>query len=252
MKLFSHRNKYINIKESIQFESLNDTTRVQLYNVFLDEYWNGYSLTDYNGNFNDKGFKFIKNLYNNFYKEPIDEIEPAYLELNKIKETIIHTDYKWYEVFDFLEFILSYNSWQKLEKKISTVLYTNLVGYRLINKLFIPITNELELNTVADAIPESDHVTKAIEALSKKPNPDTHQVSIQCYSAIEEIGDVKLPKGLKQIRDGIMTMRNKESDAHGKNPNKEPINVEEAIMLLITTSAYINYVVSKNKNTQRN
>lgn len=161
---------------------------------------------------------------------------------------------------------------KETEELFNLVLSQNISGYRFINGLFVAITNEQEIQTLKDALINNDeystvtsHLNKAISLLSDKNAPDFSNSIKESVSAIESYFKVFFQKptisfgdalnnlehkhGLdKQIKDSINKIygycNNKGAIRHGLHPGDttDKITVAEAKYMLVTCSAFINYL----------
>ncbi len=100
-------------------------------------------------------YKFSKTLWHDFFKEPIDQIPHS--EYNQ--EQLIRAkffNFSWYEVYDFVEFIIEIESNQSIRNvlinSINGILEREFSGYRIINEKVAPISNQIEFEEVTSAL----------------------------------------------------------------------------------------------------
>ena len=141
-------------------------------------------------------------------------------------------------------------------------------GYRIVNHMVTDVTSEEELKSIEIAIEESkdnvkEHLDKAIENYSKRPDPDCRNSIKESITAVEAVcrqltGADDLNKALKQLnekgipiherfKDGIRSFYNftNQEDTgirhalmkEGYTPSKA-----EAYFMLVSCSAFINYL----------
>jgi hypothetical protein len=163
------------------------------------------------------------------------------------------------------EFIVDINS--LLEKEFS--------GYRIIYGLFCPITNEIEIKEIEQAIYQhtpSDganiHLSNALAKLSDKKKPDYGNSIKESVSALGTViriltGESTFGKGLnvlkskgieidEQLKGSIEKIyiytNNKESGIRHEivGEYKSP-DFDDAKLMLVVCSSYINYLLSKSK-----
>lgn len=282
----SFSSKYGGIKkESIVYlESCPENLRISIWNIIVELYFQ--PNTQYLS-------KFCRLLAKEHRKFPIDELSTKTWEQQLwLKE--YYASLEWHEVYDLLEFIVkthyqviasfvdsSVNSEirrrviSELISKINPVLTNEYSGYRFINECLCPISNDFEMQQIAQVVNikdnsieiVSEHIKSAIELLSKRPVPDYRNSIKESISALESI--VKL-LGV-DIGRGISTSLNelnKKIEIHpiikstteklyGLASNSDGIrhalldsttvNFDEAKFAVVTCSAIVNYLISKSK-----
>ncbi len=131
-----------------------------------------------------------------FPKKPIDEMTTYWPELySEIRK--IYFKFSWYEVYDFIEFIVD-NFGQGLNDKrnrafikaCNDVLKQELSAYRFVDGIITPITNETEISEIERALESTRrlegvnaHLKTALKLFSDKKNPD-YRNSIRSLSAL--------------------------------------------------------------------
>ena len=218
-------------------------------------------------------------LWMNFYKMRLDNIP----EKNDIKRYITkqYYGYKWYEIFDFFEFLIEFSSdysdylYGSFIDKCNTVLEKENSAYRIINKQFIPITNEIEIDAITKAIEvtaqyiaiegANKHLSTALKYLSDRKEPDYRNSIKESISAVENIAAIisgsktdSLGKSLSNIsskikihgalQKGYQIIYGYTSDADGIRHciiEEENCEYEDALYMLVSCSAFINYLISK-------
>lgn len=263
---FSERMGHKPVSHTLQVESMSDDLRNSLWN-FLDRFiWAKKNFKDVSNTASKSNIhKFSQNLWMDYFKKPMDEIPYDYpgLILQQIRDYFFEAP--WYEVYDFLEYILltEANALQ-LTAVVNYILKSELAGYRFIESAFVPITDEVEVESVQNALTEVPfngvhaHLKQAMEHLSRKENPDYRNSIKESISAVE--GMVKeitgnpndsLGKALNKIdlhpslRKGFSSIYGYTSNADGirhamlDEPN---ITVADAKFLLVSCSTFINYL----------
>ena len=138
-------------------------------------------------------------LWANFFKKPIDEYHlPSAIEYYKA----FFTSCEPYEIYDILEFILEDFGYYQgslvrtggIEDKLNTLLIKNLSGYRFLNGVCAPITDQQELDSIQTTLSQDDkfssareHITTALQHLSHKTNPDFRNSIKESILAVEAI-----------------------------------------------------------------
>lgn len=267
-------------KKDIQIESIDLELRIRLWNVikiyFLD-------LLDDNNKYSNTSFKkFTINVYHNLFKYPIDTI-PDYKSSVISEFRKYFFKFEWYEIYDFIEFILSVDEYDlniELETLIDScnqVLESEFSAYRIVDNQIAPITNEIEIIQIENAIEKTNqytsflganiHLHRALELLSDKINPDYRNSIKESISAIESISKVisnnqkdslggaldKIKGKLKihqSLEKGFKQLYGYTSDnggiRHGLMEN-ENCYFEDALFMLISSSAFINYLIAKTE-----
>nr|MBC7611566.1 hypothetical protein [Pseudopedobacter sp.] len=280
---FSQRNGISAIEKSIQLDCMDEELKNSLWNVLklliLDNIRNR---TNQYTTLNP--FKqFTISLWHNFYKLPIDEIPYDSNDARAyIRIWFFQAD--WYEIYDFIEFsfeLVRNSNYEiktdKIEEKFNTVLEREFSGFRFIKGIIVPITNKEEIGEITSVLKITSsftalsgcniHLENALDKLSDRKNPDYRNSIKESVSAIESVakiisnnakdslgasldkikGKIKihpaLERGFKQIygytsdEDGIRHALTEESTC----------GFEDAKFMLVSCSAFINYLISKSE-----
>lgn len=219
-------------------------------------------------------------MWHNFYKLPLDTIPKYYNESEKfIRDSFFNG--QWYNVYDHLEFIANITSnslpiaSNKLKEFCNDIFEREFSGYRFIGNQISPITNENEVEEIENAIKQTGYLTSlkganihldsALEKLSDKKSPDYRNSIKESISAIESVakvisgntkdslgaaldkikGRIKLHSALER---GFKQLYGYTSDSDGiRHALMEDHNCdfEEAKYMLVSSSAFINYLVIK-------
>lgn len=269
---FSERQGIIKAKDALQIDSIDDGLRSGLWNA-VDLYYFK-NTGDYIHNSRYKVFFTI--LWHNFFKLPLDTMD-NWAGTTKLQIRTWFFNWNWYEVYDFIEYITTIESPTQPDDFIrfcNKVLERDRSGYRFINGIIAPITSELEVEEIDNALNNSKdanligvktHLENALRMLSDKESPDYRNSIKESISAVESIskvlssgskhslgsaldkikGKIKLhpalEKGFKQIygytsdTDGIRHALMEESTC----------DFEDAKYMLVSCSAFINYLTVK-------
>jgi hypothetical protein len=235
---FSQRVGITPIKSIIQIESIDDDLRNSLWNLITRHYLELLDYSKDHGWVSNSDYKFIaRNIWQDFYKEPIDTMPQDVKEMISFARKNFYS-YEWYEVYDFIEYLPNINveslstPYETLprmvykEKSYSFVVLCNEIlekevsGYRFIEKTIVPISDKLEIETIEKALSDSSeysklsgvrkHLETATNFLSDRKMPDYRNSIKESISAIESIcqiisGDKKaeLGKTLKSLSTSI-------------------------------------------------
>jgi len=182
----------------------------------------------------------------------------------------------WAEVYDFIEFLGNFN-WFNVREFIAEcnrVLQEELSGYRFVGQQLARITNEQEMATVQAALelpsklkPVNLHIQTAVNLFSDRKAPDYRNSIKESISAVEAIcqiitGDPKatLGQALKRLEDAgvklhaalknsFNSLYGYTNDAHGIRHAMglldEPVDFDDAKFMLVSCSAFVNYLATK-------
>ncbi|MAR01751.1 MAG: hypothetical protein CMI00_14585 [Oceanospirillaceae bacterium] len=268
---FSERIGKSQVDTTLQTEGINDSLRNSIWNVLDIFLWsrNNFLYKQY-----DSGDieEFSERLWFHYFKEPMDSRPDSAHEILKVIRKYYFTGI-WYEIYDFLEYILITERNSKLISAINDILERELSGYRFIDSAFIPVTDEAEVEAVEKALTEGPfhgvhgHLKKAMEHLSRRENPDYRNSIKESISAVESMakeltGNTKATLGdalailEKQgnlhpaLKKGFSSIYGYTSDQGGirhamlDEPN---INVSDAKYFLVSCSSFINYLKASIK-----
>ena len=153
MKRFSQRKGLNPVGEVIQIDSMNSELRSSLWNALDVKVWSSVSLSFTIGG----GIEpFSKALWFHFFKKPIDS-RPGYTHLILIEIRGYFFGCKWFEVYDFLEFVVGYYKeyGTNLGMFLNGILEQELSGYRFVSGHLTDITNAQELEMLETALADS-------------------------------------------------------------------------------------------------
>ncbi|RZK47921.1 MAG: hypothetical protein EOO99_11950 [Pedobacter sp.] len=267
-------------KKEIQFEKMDLELRTRLWNVISTQF---IDLLEDNDRYSNTAFKlFCKNAYHDFFKYPIDKISP-HRSIMTERFRKFFFDFQWFEVYDFMEFILSTDEEEfeiELENLIvgcNQVLEQEFSAYRIVKFQVAQITNELEINQVEEAIKltreytsytgANIHLSRALELLSDKRNPDFRNSIKESISAIESVSKVisgnqkdSLGGALDKIKGklnihaslerGFKQLYGYTSDSDGIRHalmDSSNCSFEDALYMLVSSSSFINYLIAKSE-----
>lgn len=229
-----------------------------------------------------------KNHYNNFslrlwvflYKKPVDE-RPFYTgdTTAYIREKFFSSP--WFDVYNFLEFI-ALDPWFKSTNYIefcNKILEKENSWYRFIGNIISPITNTEEMAEIEQAIDIShkfswlnwanEHLTNALQKISDKENPDYRNSIKESISAVESVvkkisgndkdslssaldkikGKIKIHTSLEQGFKKIYWYTSDDSGIRHALTEEPTCDFEDAKFMLVSCSAFINYLIGKANKT---
>lgn len=270
---FSERTGIVKAKNSIQLDSIDEDLKNGLWNAFQIFYIDNIKFQWLNQSHYHPFFKF---LWHNFLKLPLDTLN------NRTETTITQLrdwffNWEWFEIYDFIEFISKTESPSDNKEFIvfcNSLLEKEVSGYRFINGLIAPITNESEINEIDSAIENTankkllsvkTHLESALIKLSDRDYPDYRNSIKESISAIESIAKVisnnekdSLGAALNKIKGkinlhpslerGFKQIYGYTSDADGIRhalTEESTCEFEDAKYMLVSSSAFVNYLTTK-------
>ena len=276
---FSQRIGKVAPTKQLQIESLDDDLRNGLWDglklYVLDH------LSKYDQYRSDTEFDLIcLSLWHKHFKLPVDTIP----EYDTTSERFIRDRFfsgHWYEIYDLLEFIANFDSdslkidTHGFKEFCNGIFEREFSGYRFIDDLISPITNQHEIEEIETAINQSEnfsalkgvniHLKSALHKLSDKKAPDYRNSIKESISAIESVaksisGDAKDSLGValdkikgkiklhSALERGFKQLYGYTSDSDGiRHALMEDHNCdfEDAKYMLVSSSAFINYLIVK-------
>jgi hypothetical protein len=270
---FSQRIGKQPVDTSLQTEGMSDALRNSLWNVLDLCVWQlqGFLSCSYDGiarpcNIGD----FSQVLWLNFFKKPIDT-RPTHPDelLAEIRDFFFGCG--WYEVYDFLEFVLKLDLADQLSAALNKVLERELAGFRYVSEAFVPVTDEQEIESIEQALNSGPfagvaaHLRSALDHLGRKPDPDYRNSIKESISAVESMAKELTSNPKASLGDALSVLESKEmlhpalkrslSALYGYTSDEEgirhgmlevpSISAADAKFMLVACSAFINYLKAK-------
>jgi len=285
-KRFSERYGFVKVRDTFQIDSMDDRLRNRLWNQFRTYY---IDTIEYSGEYFAKEYQynfFIK-LYDSFFKiseKPNYHIFSLENDIQKFFEKL-----KWYEIYDFIEYvpkiyysdenIPSFLESEEIKriniefiKSVNQVLEEEMSGYRFIDNYIAPIIDEVEIKEVEEALdckytPVRQHLSNALELLSDRENPNYQNSIKESITAVESVAKIitgketDLAKCLKvmdidlngQFKTSMIQLYGwtckEDGIRHGHTKEELKTSFEEAKYMLVSCSAFVNYLISKNEQS---
>lgn len=149
---FSQRIGMVSVSDVLQTEGMIDALRNSLWNVLDQCIWSKETfLRNHYGN--GLGFvdAFSRALWSNFFKLRIDSRpEYGFQILEQIRKYFFSC--KWYEVYDFIEFVVQTYKINGCIELINEILERELSGFRLIDGLFTQVSDASEKEAIESAL----------------------------------------------------------------------------------------------------
>ncbi len=270
MEVFSRRNGFYT--QNIQLQYASDTLKRRIFATFYKQEFNLYDTLEWS-----KYTTGIENMMIEMgvtYEFPNNSIVKK-RNAEKLEKYILNSD-KWYTIYDFIERYLNMldkNTSNKMTQAFNNILEDEVSAYRILDRKAIPVINKTELNTIEEAKnikfeSVNTHITKAISLYSDRRNPDYENSIKESISAVESLcciitelngSKATLGKAIKKLKDkGIhihTAMETAFSSLYGYTSDENGIRhggidftnapSEDAKYMLITCSAFINYLIEK-------
>jgi len=203
-----------------------------------------------------------------YYRYRYDQIEEEFLKL------------EWNRFYDLLEFLMNNDPFSilkdQIKNQLTEIFCDEGIPVKIVNYKIVPITNEEELEEIGKILSLNDkylsvkrHIQRAIEHFSKRPQPDYKNSIKESISAIEAlarifadnqsgtlgdlIGKLNIHPAFK---DGLKKIYGWTSDEGGvRHAEKQypPLSAdeEEARLMLVLASAFVNYIISKYEQSNQ-
>lgn len=277
---FSQRIGKTAVREIIQVESIDQSLANKLWNNILSDFFDKIYRTTKSSSLDRKAYA-CKEIWKDFFEYRLDEIPKDRIGnvfINGILAIFKDWFFKvqWYEKYDLIEFIST------LDEQVFRVGFTEdcnhtlemeSAGYRIIDNKIIQITANEEIEEIQHALDSSKgfkpveiHLSTSLEYLSNRENPDYRNSIKESISAVESLctiltNDKKatLGKALKVIeskykihtalKSAFSSLYGYTSDSggirHSLLEDDIEVTMEDAKFMLITCSAFINYLKTK-------
>ena len=281
MESFSQRKGLKPVKNILQVDSMDDDLRIKLWNNLHIFYWQNVKtgirnsfLKDFN---NSSIVTLIMQLWKEYFINALDTLSDDWDEVYKVvKEYFFKCT--WYEAYDLIEFVSAHYPVPHFNsvfiKSCNRILETELSAYRFVGGKITQITSDVEISEIQQALeipvsPVQEHLKQALDLLADRKNPDYRNSIKESISAVEALcrliakdDDASLGKALDEIeKTGVIELHKALKDAfhrlYGYTSDKktgirhalinEPnLNFEDAKFMLVSCSAFINYLVIKS------
>lgn len=271
--LFSQRIGKTVVRSQPQIEGMDSELRNSIWNVLLSNmrFLASNSLMDTTPQARD----FYVNLWQNFLKHPIHIIGHSVPEnFKKLEQWYFKAE--WYQVYDFMEFVLSISGGfsAQLVNGWNLVLQRELSGYRIIAKCLVAITDEQELASVDSAVASTQaspfssacsHLRRAMELAFDRKRPDYRNSIKESISAVESAAAIVAGEAKPKLADALAAIEARYnlhpalkrgfSAIYGYTSDEGGIrhammdtpscDFDDAKFMLVSCSAFVNYLKSR-------
>lgn len=269
MSVFSQRYGYSE-DQVIQYERVGKRLRNRLWNHFFSA---EYDADPFNRH--DDSLTKIEHLMDglgltfNIPRSPTARATNA----KKLKECVFD-ETKWYLIYDLIERyvdLFDKATQRELCKEFNEILEDECSGYRLVKGLITPITNREEIKTIEKATNTkysavNTHISKALALFSDRAKHDYENTIKESISAVEALcciitddkkatlGDalkkleskgIKLHKALQSAMSSLYGYTSDEGGIRHGSIDFAGASSEDAKYMLISCSAFVNYLIEK-------
>lgn len=267
---FSERNGYATRRLQYQGEAMDQPLRNHLWNTICTWYFEPRAPQD-----------LPHSVWRDYLFQPVDLFNLA--EARDLAREVM-TDGPWAQAYDLVEYVTTFVDEQATASPflydpkpfidaINEILDKHMAGWRILRGQVVPITAEMESDSVDDALTAVDanhagashHLRAAVSALSDRTDPDYANSIRESFLAVEGVakaivGDRKKTLGeaigiIKRrtsaidagVLQGWSAMYGRASDADGlrhAGPLAPVFNAADARYMLVTASAFINLLLT--------
>ena len=269
MSVFSQRYRYSE-EQGIQYERVGERLRNRL--------WNHFFAAEYDAdpfNRQDDSLTKIERLMDGLgltFNIPRSSKARA-TNAKKLREYVFD-DTKWYLIYDLIERyvgLFDKTTQREICKAFNEILEDECSGYRFVKGLITPITNKEEIKTIEKATNTkysavNTHISKALALFSDRTKYDYENTIKESISAVEALcciitndkkatlGDalkkleskgIKLHKALQSAMSSLYGYTSDEGGIRHGSIDFAGASSEDAKYMLISCSAFVNYLIEK-------
>jgi hypothetical protein len=104
---------------------------------------------------------------------------------------------EWFEIYDLIEFCVAHNASLFNVDVLNDTLQRDMSGYRMRENIIVPITDDIELSALDEALALDDrfrgarqHLSESLAKLSARPTPDLRNSIKEAISSVESAARV--------------------------------------------------------------
>ena len=260
---------------------MDDNLRTGLWNAFYQSF--PVSLDDENMFHRYRTLPVIyRKVFVDFLKQNVDEYCGEYTyyaprsvsrqremdnTINAVK--VLFLQGEWYEVYDLVEFLMEHSNDEGYKNLCSVALEKENSAYKIVGKFVTEITSEQEITEIETArqIPfdsAKSHLEKALALFSDRENPDYENSIKESIHAVESIAkeitgkenslnaltqELKLHPNLTNGLNELYNWTSKDGIRHGKSGKPLSVDQDTARFMLVTCSAFVNYIIARHQTT---
>lgn len=282
MKLFSQRKGIKPVSKEFQREAVDEELRNRLWSAIKVIVWDNWRPASYYDGYNASSQVvngLLDRIWLNYYKLPLDVRPPLFVDNSSnggaygvLRKYFFSAN--WNEIYDLIEFIIKNipEKWKKeLRDFCNSLLEDENAAYRILEQEVVEITDETEIKAIEEALqvknqPIQTHLSRALELLSDRKNPDYRNSIKESVSAVEAccqyIADnpkATLGDALKKINSvggahpalekGFLAIYGYTSDSggirHALVDEDQTPSYADAKFMLVACSGFVNYLLTK-------
>lgn len=276
MASFSERHGYKEVRSVVQRESLDDATRLELWNllaVLPSEFDKFYRDPTEHG--------ILEAIWLWYFNKARDEMPYDDAVWKMIKDAILTRD--WNEVLDLLEAFMKHWDLRQTDRSaglknafleaLNARFESELVGYRFVGLEITPIDSSAESEAISSAMTDVDEIAgarhaldRAVELLADRQTPDYPNSIKESISAVEAVvrkvtGEGTLGAGLGKLEGAGLAihpaLKGAWSKMYGWTSDDDGIrhggidvaNADQALAkyTLVTSSAFVSYLIEEGR-----
>lgn len=268
---FSERMGLESFKKELQLSDMDIDLRNSMWNVIHQcvlEYGSMKSYDDHLSAFRfDLMANFLKKPVHQLQEDPFNYVQPFYK---------VFSELTWNRVYDLMQFLINKPYVMRdYVTHLNLLLEREFSGYRVIGGIIAPISNDLEITSVNDALKIAKkftalngvnaHLSNALALMSDRNSPDYSNSIKESVSAVETAakfitGESTLGNALNRIEHTGISINNQLKESFNKiynYTNDKNVGIRHAVVgqkvapdfetakyILITSSAFVNYLIS--------
>lgn len=278
---FSERIGKTSVRSALQIDGMDVALKNRIWNVILEDFFT--HISDYqSGGQKSQKAEVCEAIWKEFFGLAIDEI-PSWQGGGTHCDGVIehlrdwYFSAQWYEIYNLVELLVSISEILRLDftSKCNKALKKEMSAYRIVDSFVTQVTSEEEIVELEMALDVGDrwssvktHLTAALAFYSNRPSPDFRNSIKESISAVEALcviitGDPNATLGQALIviekkwkihgalKSALSALYGYTSDAggirHSLMEGDTEIASEDARFMLISCSAFINYLISKTE-----
>lgn len=271
---FSEKYGYIKPRDVLQIENIDSRLKNRIWNIIFNRIFDLIETTGIQIKYK-RDTNLINRIHDEFFGTTYKANAYKDDEISKLRS--LYNSMEWFTIYDFIEELvfLHYDEEIKRLFKISLnhILEEEMAAYRFIDDCIAPIIDEVEINEIEEVFncqfnPVKAHLSKALELLSDRENPDFTNSIKESISAVESMvnifsgtTNVALNRAInnlvfdidKNFTKGMINLYSWTSSADGirhANSNDEIKSAfDEAKYMVVSCSAFINYLILKHEKS---
>lgn len=271
------------VSKAIQIESMDDALRNALWNQIRLCILENMSQVAYRGSKSQFEI-FAELLWDEFFGLAIDDMPSSSEGIIKFIRNWFYQA-NWHEAYDLIDFLASDSIYDYADiaafiDSCNKVLEREVSGYRFVDGIVVPISHELEISEIEEALAQAQaftsltganiHLHDALGKIADRTQPDYRNSIKESLSAVETT--VRMITGASTLGDGLKKLENKGIfidkqlkegfEKHYAYSNNKSSGIRHSILeehqspdfhdakyMLVTCCAFINYLVGKTAKT---